>query len=140
MSLGNEFTEFDVNFSYSHSYDPNYTSNLMEYSGGGGAGGKYTITSPPDIIEGGVQVGDLLDLLANYGQTGMDVGELGDYNFDGAVTSADLMLALGGYGNPNTLTGVHYYPANGNYQLIGPEISVQGTLLISTGSCLQITL
>jgi len=134
------YVTYDVSFSYSHSYDPTYDDEpLMEYTGGGGAGGRFTLTSPPDSIEGGVQVGDLLELLANYGQTGMDVGQLGDYNYDGAVTSADLMLALGGYGNPNVLTGVQYYPPNGNFQLIGPEISVQGALLISTGSVLQIT-
>ena len=104
---------------------------------------RFEFFIPPQTPPtGGFVVGDLLNVLANYGNAGVDIGELGDYTFDGAVNLNDLLFVLSGYGNPNTLCQDIYVPSNTNHQLIGPVISIcEGNfLVIQTGSYCSITL
>ena len=61
------------------------------------------------VATGSFTVNNLLDLLANYGQTGIPTGSgeggvaAGDINLDGQVNVNDLLLVLAGYGNPNII-------------------------------------
>ena len=97
---------------------------------------------------GGFNINNLLDLLANFGQTGIPTGSgqggvaEGDINLDGQVNVSDLMLLLAGYGNPNILVTNTTIPPNVNHQFVGPELSISSsiTLSISTGSFCSITL
>lgn len=88
---------------------------------------------------------NLLDLLANWGSTGIPTGSdaiaagnggvsVGDINLDGQVNVTDLMLLLAGYGNPNLITQNLNIPDNTNYQLIGPIISVSSSVEICVGN------
>lgn len=97
---------------------------------------------------GGFNVNNLLDLLANYGQTGIPTGSgegggvaAGDINLDGQVNVNDLLLVLAGYGNPNQICTDQIIPPNVNHQYIGPIISIcdGNTLTISNGSFCSIT-
>ena len=96
---------------------------------------------------GSFVVNNLLDLLANFGQTGIPTGSgeggvaEGDINFDGQVNVNDLLLLLAGYGNPNQICNNQTIPPNVNHQFVGPTISVcdGNTLSISTGSFCSIT-
>ena len=96
---------------------------------------------------GSFVVGNLLDLLANYGATGIPTGSgeggvsVGDINLDGQVNINDLLLLLAGMGNPNILVSDLTIPQNTNYQLVGPEISVSQDVVVTVGtnSFLQIT-
>lgn len=98
---------------------------------------------------GGFNVNNLLDLLANFGQTdiptdGSEGGGVaaGDINLDGQVNVNDLLLVLAGYGNPNQVCTDQIIPPNVNHQYIGPTISIceGSTLSISLGSFCSITL
>lgn len=97
---------------------------------------------------GGFNINNLLDLLANFGQTGIPTGSgqggvaEGDINLDGQVNVSDLMLLLAGYGNPNILVTNTTIPPNVNHQFVGPELSISSsiTLSVSTGSFCSITL
>ena len=97
---------------------------------------------------GGFNINNLLDLLANFGQTGIPTGSgqggvaEGDINLDGQVNVSDLMLLLAGYGNPNSLVTYTTIPPNVNHQFVGPELSISSsiTLSVSTGSFCSITL
>lgn len=73
-----------------------------------GCGWEYKITAElPSACEssndldgsGLVDLGDLNEVLGNFGNTG-EPGILGDTNCDGAVDLADLNLILGNFGNP----------------------------------------
>ena len=99
------------------------------------------------VATGSFNVNNLLDLLANYGQTGIPTGSgeggvaEGDINLDGQVNVNDLLLVLAGYGNPNIIATNQTIPPNVNHQFIGPTISINTgiTLSISTGSFVSIT-
>lgn len=103
-------------------------------------------------ISGSFNVNNLLNLLANYGSTGIPTGSdalgpdggisQGDINFDGQVNVNDMMLVLAGYGNPNIVIVNSVIPPNVNHQYIGPTLSISSsvTLSISTGSFCSITL
>jgi len=96
---------------------------------------------------GSFVVGNLLDLLANFGQVGIPTGSgeggvsAGDINLDGNVNVTDLLLLLAGFGNPNCIMSDLVIPQNTNYQLTGPEISICSgvTLTVGTNSYLTIT-
>jgi len=96
------------------------------------------------VSTGSFVVNDLLNVLANFGASGIETGsmEAGDINFDGQVNVNDIMLVLAGYGNPNLLSSNTTVPANINHQFIGPTITVSEsvTLTIVTGSFVSITL
>ena len=63
----------------------------------------------------------------NIGETNTTV------NLDGATKLS------AGAGNPNTITATFTIPDNMNYQLIGPEVSVNSTISVGEGSLLYIT-
>lgn len=96
---------------------------------------------------GSFNVNNLLDLLANYGQTGIPTGSgeggvaAGDINLDGQVNVNDMLLVLAGFGNPNQICTDQTIPPNVNHQYIGPTISIcdGSTLTISAGSFCSIT-
>lgn len=117
------------------------TSNTgsFENSGSFESTGSFEIT-------GSFNVNNLLDLLANFGQTGIPTGSdggvsAGDINLDGQVNINDLLLLLAGYGNPNQICNNQIIPPNVNHQFVGPIISVcEGNILsIATGSFCSIT-
>ena len=96
---------------------------------------------------GSFVVGNLLDLLANWGAVGLPTGsgeggvEYGDINLDGQVNITDLLLLLAGYGNPNCIINNLTIPQNTNYQMVGPEICVSQSisLMVGTNSYFSIT-
>ena len=142
VNNGPDFT-VTVDFVESSSTNIDYpTPNSLIPTSGGGANGKFTFLIP-DTAEptSGYATGDLLNLLSTFGQTGVPSGSLGDINFNGAVNVNDLLLLLGGYGNPNTLCSNITYNANTNYSLAGPVISVcDGTYVsIQDGAFVNIT-
>ena len=89
---------------------------------------------------GSFAVGNLLDLLANYGQTGIPTGSgeggvsVGDINLDGQVNVTDLLLLLAGYGNPNIICNDLIIPPNTNYQLNGPKITISQSISVTVGT------
>lgn len=134
------YYQMNVNFIESSSLESGSAPSIIDYSGGG-ANGRFKFVIPPLSSSGGYTVGDLLDVLANYGATGVPIGSLGDINLDGQVNVSDLLLVLAGMGNPNNLCNDVIIPPNTNHQLIGPTISVcdGNVLTISTGSFCSIT-
>lgn len=135
-------------------------SGDCEVSGSLTISGSNVAGSPPALVitgsteftgstsvDGPFVVGNLLDLLANYGATGIPTGSgeggvsVGDINLDGQVNVTDLLLLLGGMGNPNIIVSNLTIPPNTNYQLIGPEISISQDVVVTVGtnSFLQIT-
>ena len=100
------------------------------------------------VSTGSFTVNNLLNLLANYGQTGIPTGsgeggiESGDINLDGQVNVNDLLLVLGGFGNPNIIVTDTIIPPNVNHQFVGPTLTISQsvTLTISTGSYVSLTL
>ena len=122
------------NYPYLPSHSMQYGQNAMF--------NFITHPTPVNEPEGGYTVGDLLNVLSTYGQTGVPVGSLGDINLDGSVNVSDLLLVLSGYGNPNQICQDVVVPVNVNHQLIGPDISIcEGHyLIIPTGSVCSITL
>jgi len=111
------------------------------------ASGSTTLTGSFEST-GSFVVNDLLNLLANFGQTGIPTGSgqggvaEGDINLDGQVNVSDMLLLLAGYGNANILTSNTTIPPNVNHQFVGPTISINTgvTLSVSTGSFCSITL
>jgi len=102
---------------------------------------------------GGFSVNNLLDLLENFGQTGIPTGSdgfgndlpgggvgAGDINLDGQVNISDLLLLLSGYGNPATLCSNVTVPSGVNYQLVGPEITISSSVVVtvSDGGTLRV--
>jgi len=106
-----------------------------------------TVISGSFETTGSFVVGNLLDLLANYGAVGIPTGSgeggvsAGDINLDGQVNVNDLLLLLAGFGNPNCIGSDLTIPQNTNYQLVGPEISICAgtTVTVGTNSYLTIT-
>ncbi len=130
---------FDNSGSFSNEGSSSFSGSFGN-SGSFESTGSFTST-------GSFVVNNLLDLLANFGQTGIPTGSgeggvaEGDINFDGQVNVNDLLLLLAGYGNPNQICNNQTIPPNVNHQFVGPTISVcdGNTLSISTGSFCSIT-
>ena len=119
-----------------------------EVSGSTSITGSFEQSGSSTFTGGGFNVNNLLDLLANFGATGIPTGSgqggvaEGDINLDGQVNVSDMLLLLAGYGNPNQICNDQTIPSNVNHQFVGPEISIcsGSTLSISTGSFCSITL
>ena len=115
-------------------------------TGSFGSSGSFENTGSFEST-GSFNVNNLLDLLANYGETGIPTGSgeggvsVGDINLDGQVNVNDLLLVLAGYGNPNIIVNNTTIPPNVNHQYVGPVMSISQsiTLQISTGSFCSIT-
>jgi hypothetical protein len=105
-----------------------------------------TVISGSTTITGGFGVGNLLDLLANYGAVGIPTGSgeggvsAGDINLDGQVNVTDLLLLLSGFGNPNCIATNLTIPQNTNYQLVGPEICVNTDIIVTVGTNSYLTI
>lgn len=141
------------------------TTDLLQVLAGFGASGSCDISgsltisgsniagSPPALVitgsteitgsttvDGPFGVGNLLDLLANFGATGIPTGSgeggvsAGDINLDGVVNVNDLLLLIAGMGNPNILVTNLTIPQNTNYQLVGPEITVSQSIVVTVGT------
>ena len=129
------------------------TSGSTEFSGSTDISGSTTISGSFEqsgsstFTGGGFNVNNLLDLLSNFGQTGIPTGSgeggvaEGDINLDGQVNVNDILLLLAGYGNPNQICQDQTIPPNINHQYVGPTISIcsGSTLSISAGSFCSIT-
>lgn len=130
---------FDNSGSFSNEGSSSFTGSF-ESSGSFENTGSFNST-------GSFAVNNLLDLLANFGQTGIPTGSgeggvaAGDINLDGQVNVTDILLLLAGYGNPNIIVTNTTIPPNVNHQLVGPELSISSsiTLSVSTGSFCSIT-
>tara|TARA_R110000744_G_scaffold279096_1_gene391315 strand:+ start:595 stop:1437 length:843 start_codon:yes stop_codon:yes gene_type:complete len=91
-------------------------------------------------VDGPFGVGNLLDLLANFGQTGIPTGSgeggvgVGDINLDGVVNVNDLLLLIAGMGNPSLLVTNLTIPPYTNYQLVGPQITVSQSIVVTVGT------
>ena len=102
--------------------------------------GSFEQSGSTTFTGGGFVVNDLLNLLANYGQTGIPTGSgeggvsVGDINLDGQVNVTDLLLLLSGMGNPNCIVQNLTIPQNTNYQMIGPEICVSQSIVVTVGN------
>jgi hypothetical protein len=102
--------------------------------------GSFEQSGSSTFTGGGFVVNDLLNLLANFGNVGLPTGSgagnvsAGDINLDGQVNITDLLLLLAGYGNPNTLSTNLTIPQNTNYQLVGPEITVSQSIVVTVGT------
>ena len=122
-------------------------SGSWENTGSYNNTGSFTNTGS-FVATGSFTVNNLLNLLANYGQTGIPTGsgeggiESGDINLDGQVNVNDLLLVLGGFGNPNIIVTDTTVPPNVNHQFVGPTLTISQsvTLTISTGSYVSLTL
>ena len=109
--------------------------------------GSFEQSGSSTFTGGGFVVNDLLNLLANFGNSGLPTGSgagnvsAGDINLDGQVNITDLLLLLAGYGNPSLLSTNLTIPPNTNYQLIGPQITVSQSIVVTVGtdSFFQIT-
>jgi len=93
------------------------------------------------VVNGSFGVGNLLDLLANWGAVGVPTGSgegggvsVGDINLDGQVNVQDLLLLLIGLGNPNCISQDLLIPQNINYQMVGPEICVSQSIYVTVGT------
>lgn len=145
-------------FDTSGSFNSNGSSS---FSGSVETSGSNTITGSLGVTgsatfncgDGGFGVNNLLDLLENFGNTGIPTGSdgfgndlpgggvgAGDINLDGQVNISDLLLLLSGYGNPSTLCSNVTVPPNTNSQLVGPEITISSsiTVTVSEGGSLRI--
>jgi len=144
-SSSNGYYQANVAFVESSSLGGGTAPTFIEQSGGG-ANGRWKFIIPPLADSGptgGWAVGDLLNVLATFGQTGIPTGSIGDYNFDGAVNVTDLITVLSGYSNGNTICGQDVLvPQGTNHQLIGPVISIcdGNVFIIASGSFSSITL
>jgi len=119
----------------------NEITGSLEISGSiiEGAPPALVVTGSTELT-GSFGVGNLLDLLANFGQTGIPTGSgeggvsAGDINLDGVVSINDLLLLIAGMGNPNILVNNLTIPLNTNYQLVGPEITVSQSIVVTVGT------
>jgi len=122
-------------------------SGALEISGSltGGSPPALIITGSTEItgstsVDGPFVVNDLLNLLANYGSVGLPTGSgagnvsSGDINLDGQVNINDLLLLLGGMGNPNIIPQNLTIPNNVNHQLVGPQITVSQSVVVTVGT------
>ena len=125
----------------------NEITGSLEISGSNIAGSPpaLVITGSTEMsgstsVDGPFVVNNLLDLLANFGQTGLPTGSgeggvaVGDINLDGQVNVNDLLLLIAGMGNPNILVNNLTIPQNTNYQLVGPEITVSQSIVVTVGT------
>ena len=125
----------------------NSITGSCEISGSltGGSPPALVITGSTEItgstsVDGPFVVNDLLNLLANYGSVGLPTGSgagnvsSGDINLDGQVNVNDLLLILGGMGNPNIIPQNLTIPNNVNHQLIGPQITVSQSVVVTVGT------
>jgi len=102
--------------------------------------GSFEQSGSSTFTGGGFVINDLLNLLANYGSVGLPTGSgagnvsSGDINLDGQVNVNDLLLILGGMGNPNIIPQNLTIPNNVNHQLIGPEITVSQSIVVTVGT------
>ena len=116
------------------------TSGSNVVTGSLGVTGSATFNCGND----GFNVNNLLDLLENFGNTGIPTGSdgfgndipgggvgAGDINLDGQVNISDLLLLLSGYGNPSTLCSNVTVPPGVNYQLVGPEITISSSVVVT---------
>ncbi len=118
------------------------TSNTgsLEQSGSSIFTGSLEQSGSSTFTGGGFVINDLLNLLANYGSVGLPTGSgagnvsAGDINLDGQVNVNDLLLILGGMGNPNIINQNLTIPNNINHQLIGPEITVSQSIVVTVGT------
>ena len=118
------------------------TSNTGSFNQSGSTifTGSFEQSGSSTFTGGGFVVNDLLNLLANFGNVGLPTGSgagnvsAGDINLDGQVNITDLLLLLAGYGNPNTLSTNLTIPQNTNYQLVGPEITVSQSIVVTVGT------
>lgn len=156
----NNTGSFDNSGSFSNEGTGSFTGSVdisgsMDISGSLVSSGSVKVLSGNLPIEfdagsGGFNVNNLLDLLANFSSSGLPTGSndpeggvtVGDINLDGQVNVNDLLLGLGGYGNPNTIANNILIPPNVNHQYIGPTICILSpvSMSISTGSFVSITL
>jgi hypothetical protein len=138
---------FDNSGSFNCEGTGSFTGSF-EQSGSSVFTGSFEQSGSSVFTGGGFTVNNLLDLLTNFGQTGIPTGSgqggvaAGDINLDGQVNITDMLLLLAGYGNPNNICNSQTIPPNVNHQFVGPTISIcTGSILtISTGSFCSITL
>jgi len=122
-------------------------SGGLEISGSNVAGSPpaLVITGSTEIsgstsVSGPFIINDLLNLLGNYGSVGLPTGSgagnvsSGDINLDGQVNINDLLLVLSGMGNPNIIPQNLTIPNNVNHQLIGPQITVSQSIVVTVGT------
>jgi len=97
-----------------------------------------------DCGNNGFGVNNLLDLLENFGNTGIPTGSdgignalpgggvgAGDINLDGQVNISDLLLLLSGYGNPATICSDITIAPNVNSTLAGPTITISSSITVT---------
>ena len=117
--------------------------SVIDFSGGGANGRWKFVTLPAEEDEptGGFNSGDLLDFLSVFGATGVQPGSFGDFNFDGQVTVADLMLLLAGFGNPQEACSDLVYQSNTNNNIAGPVFTICDgyTLTVNDNAFVTIT-
>lgn len=77
--------------------------------------------------------------LAYAGTPGVGIINVGVDMGTGFVSLDSATKLSAGAGNPNTITTTFTIPDNMNYQLIGPEVSVNSTISVGEGSLLYIT-
>ena len=77
--------------------------------------------------------------LAYAGTPGVGIINVGVDMGTGFVSLDSATKLSAGAGNPNTITSTFTIPNNMNYQLIGPEVSVNSTISVGEGSLLFIT-
>ena len=116
------------------------TTGSFDIGGNTTITGSFEQSGSSTFTGGGFVVNDLLNLLANFGNSGLPTGSgagnvsAGDINLDGQVNVNDLLLLLAGYGNPSLLSTNLTIPPNTNYQLIGPQITVSQSIVVTVGS------
>ena len=144
-AITSSYSQVSVTFIGSSSLVGGAAPTFIEQSGGG-ANGRWKFIIPPLEAEeptGGFVVGDLLNVLSTFGQSGVETGSIGDFNFDGAVNVTDVMTVLAGMGNGNVICGQDVLiPQGTNHQLIGPVITIceDNVFIIASGSFSTITL
>jgi hypothetical protein len=134
---------FDTSGSFNSDGSSSFSGSIAQ------SGGRSTF----DCGNQGFGVNNLLDLLENFGNTGIPTGSdgfgndlpgggvgAGDINLDGQVNISDLLLLLSGYGNPAIICSNITIPPNTNSQLVGPEITISSsvTVTVSEGASLRV--
>jgi len=144
-AITSSYSQANVTFIGSSSLVGGAAPTFIEQSGGG-ANGRWKFVIPPLETEeptGGWVVGDLLNVLSTFGESGVETGSMGDFNFDGSVNVTDVMTVLAGMGNGNVICGQDVLvPQGTNHQLIGPTITIceNNVFIIASGSTSTITL
>ena len=145
---------FDTSGSFNSDGSSSF-SGSVEVSGSNVTSGSIEVTGSATFNCGnqGFGVNNLLDLLENFGNTGIPTGSdgfgndlpgggvgAGDINLDGQVNISDLLLLLSGYGNPATICSDITIAPNVNSQLVGPEITISSSVVVtvSDGGTLRV--